>query len=70
MEARMFTQNIATINGRNIGLYLIDTDLGQISLIQYEMPDRCLKTELIYNDWDKAEKRFNTICKQMLDGKR
>ena len=70
MEARMFTQNIATINGRNIGQYLIDTDLGQISLIQYEMPDRRLKTELIYNDWDKAEKRFNTICKQMLDGKR
>ena len=70
MEARMFTQNVATINGRNIGHYLIDTDIGQISVIQYEKPDRCIATELIYNDWDKAEKKFSSICKQILDGKR
>lgn len=70
MEARMFTQNTATINGRKISHFLIDTDIGQISVIQYEKPTLEIVTELIYNDWDKAEKKFNSICKQILDGKR
>ena len=66
----MFTQNSAVINSRKVYQYLIDSDIGQISVIQYEKPTLEIVTELIYNDWDKAEKRFNTICKQILDGKR
>ena len=70
METVMYTQNTATINGREINHYLIDTPIGQINIIQYEKPGLELATELIYNDYDKAEKRFSTICKQMLNGKR
>lgn len=66
----MFTQNSAVINGRKVYQYLIDSDIGKISVIQYGKPTLEIVTELIYNDWDKAEKRFNTICKQILDGKR
>lgn len=70
MEANLYTQSIATINGRNIGHYLVDTSVGQINVIQYEKPSREIETVLIYNDYDKAERKFNSICKQIVDGKR
>ena len=73
MEANIYTQHIATINGRNVAHYLVATSVGHINVIQYEKakpyyPE--LETILIYEDYEKAEKKFNSICKQMLDGKR
>lgn len=70
METVMYTQNTAKINGREVNHYLIDTAIGQINIVQYEKPELELTTELIYNDYEKAERRFNTICKQILNGKR
>lgn len=70
METVMYTQNTAKINGREINHYLMDTPIGQINIIQYEKPSLEIETELIYNNYEKAEKRFSTICKQMLNGKR
>lgn len=70
MDARMYLQNTATINGRRVWLYLVDTDAGQINIVQYEKVGLEIVTELIFNDWDKAERKFNTICKRMLDGKK
>lgn len=73
MEAKVYTQSIATINGRNIAHYLVDTPIGQINVIQYEKPKPdypALETILIYGDYEKAEKKFNTLCKQMVDGKK
>lgn len=70
MEAKMYTQNIATINGRNVGHYLVDTPIGQINVIQYEKPSMELETVLIYGDYEKAEKKFNKICNEMLKGRR
>lgn len=67
MDARMFTQNTAKINGRRVNHYLVDTDIGQINIVQYEKPTMEIVTEIIFNDWDKAEKKFNTICKKILD---
>lgn len=70
METVMYTQNTAKINGREVNHYLIDTAIGQINIVQYEKPELELTTELIYNDYEKAERRFSTICKQILNGKR
>ena len=70
MEAKIYTQNIATINGRNVTHYLIDSDIGQINVIQYENLQRELETAIVYNHYYKAEQKFNSICKQMLNGKK
>lgn len=70
MEANMYTQNIATINGRNIGHYLVDTPIGQINVIQYEKPSMEIETTLIYGDYEKAEKKFERICNDILKGRR
>ena len=70
MEAKMYTQNIATIHGRNIGHYLVDTPIGQINVIQYEKPSMELETALIYGDYEKAEKKFERICNDILKGRR
>ena len=73
MDARFYTQNVSTINGRNIAHYLVDTSVGQINVIQYEKPKPYypeLETVLIYGDYEKAEKKFSSLCKQMLDGKK
>lgn len=73
MEAKLYTQHLATINGRNIGHYLVDTPIGQINVIQYEKPKPYypeLETVLIYGEYDKAERKFGSLCKQMADGKR
>lgn len=72
MEANLYTQNIATVNGRNIAHYLVDTSVGQISVIQYEKqrpyyPE--LETILIYSNYEKAEKKFSSLCKKMVDGR-
>ena len=72
MEAKLYTQNIATVNGRNVGHYLVDTSVGQINVIQYEKPKPYypeLETILIYGDYEKAEKKFNSLCKKMVDGR-
>ena len=70
MEAKMYTQNIATVNGRNIGHYLVDTMVGQINVIQYEKTDAELETILIYGNYDKAEKKFKRVCNDILNGRR
>lgn len=70
MDARMYTQNTATINGRKVQHYLIDTEIGQVNVIQYEKPGFEIATELIFNDYEKAEKKFATICKQIINCKK
>lgn len=72
MEASIYTQSIATVNGRNIAHYLVNTSVGQINVIQYEKqkpyyPE--LETILIYNDYEKAEKKFASLCRKMVDGR-
>lgn len=70
MEAQMYTQNIATINGRNIGHYLVTTSVGQINIIQYEKPSEEIETILIYGDYEKAERTFTKVCNDILKGRR
>ena len=70
MDARMYLQNTATINGRKVWHYLVDTEVGQVNIVQYEKVGLEIVTDLIFNDYDKAEKKFGNICKQILNGKR
>ena len=72
MDFKFYTQKVATICGRNVAHYLIDSPVGRISVIQYEKakphyPE--LETVLIYNEYGKAEKKFNSICKRIVDGR-
>lgn len=70
MEAQMYTQNIATINSRNIGHYLVTTSVGQINVIQYEKPSAEIETILICGDYEKAERTFTKVCNDILKGRR
>ena len=67
--ANMYQQEHANINGRGVWHYLIDTQIGQIHVVEYEGRGMEIKTHLILNDNDKAEKLFKKCCKDLLDGK-
>ena len=64
-----YTHNIATICGRNIWHYLIDTPIGQFNVVEYEQPSREIKRFIIDGNYYKAEKKFYSICKSILSGK-
>lgn len=70
MDARMYLQNTATINGRNIWHYLVDTEVGQVNIIQCEKVGLEIDTTLIFNDYEKAEKKFESVCRQVINGKK
>ena len=64
-----YTQNQATINGRNAWHYLIDTPIGQFNVVEYEQPSRELKRFIFDGNYGKAEDKFASICKGILSGK-
>ena len=64
----LFTQKHNTINGRQIWLYLIDSPIGYIFIVDYEQPTKEIKRFLFDGDLDKAERKFNSICKCILNG--
>lgn len=66
--ANMYQQEHATIFGRNIWHYLIDTAIGQIHVVQYETRNE-IHEQVIMNNNTKAEKVFKKFCKDLLDGK-
>lgn len=65
----LFTQEHAVINSRNIWHYLLDSQIGQVHVVQYEEPTKELTTFTFYNDNEKAERKFSFICKAILKGK-
>ena len=69
MDAKIYTQNENTINGRKVCLYLITTPIGNIAVVDYEQTDLTIARTLFDNDYDKAEKFFIYTCKKSLDGK-
>lgn len=68
--ANMYMQNHCEINGRNVWHYLIDTAIGQINVVQWERPDMELETVYIPNDYDKAERKYHRVCKNLLSERR
>lgn len=65
----LYEQQHNTINGRNIWHYLIDTPIGHIHVVQYEAPSEEIIRFIIDEDNDKAERKFASICKGILNGK-
>lgn len=66
--ANLYLQEHAIINGRNVWHYLVDTSIGQISIVQVEGRDEIHET-VIRHYYDKAEKVFKKKCQDLLNGK-
>lgn len=64
-----YTQNHAQVGTRNIWHYLLDSEVGQVHIVQYEKPGKELETFLFYYDNEKAEKKFKSLVKRMVEGK-
>ena len=67
--ANMYEQKKATINGRNIWMYLISTAIGNLFVVEFEMECKELVRKIFDEDLEKADKYFKTACKMMIDGK-
>ena len=66
--AKLYQQNHSKINGRGVWHYLLDTSIGQINLVEYEQRDLTLKRYIIDGDYEKAEKKYDQLCIQMIKG--
>ena len=64
-----YTQHHNVINNRSIWHYLIETPIGQINIVQYEQPSLEIKRFLFDGHYDKAERKFYSICQGILSGK-
>lgn len=64
-----YTQKHNIINDRHVWHHLIDTPIGQINVVIYEDYDGELNRILFDGHYDKAERKFENICKAMLSGK-
>lgn len=67
--ANMYCQNHCEINNRHVWHYLIDTAIGQINVIQWETDTKELETVYIPNDYDKAERKFHSVCRKLIAAK-
>lgn len=63
----------ATIDGRDVYIYLLRSDLGDLYIVQYTLGGRDFgNIDSIYLGWirEEAEKRFERICSQIINGKK
>lgn len=67
-ECRIYTQQHSTINGTGVWHYLIDTPICQIHVVEYEKPDKELKRIIIDGDNKAAERKYNCLCRAILNG--
>lgn len=70
MNATVFTQKENSINGRKVWLYLISTPIGHIVVVDYEVAgEKNIIRKLFSEDYEKAERYFDTVCHRILSGK-
>lgn len=70
MNATVYTQKENTINGRRIWLYLISAPIGHIIVVDYEVAgEKNIIRKLFDEDYEKAERYFDTICRKIISGK-
>ena len=66
--ANLYQQEHAVIYGRNVWHWLVDTAIGQIHIVQYEVSYRGeIIEEVIRNNNTKAEKAFKRFCNKILN---
>ena len=68
-EADFYTQAHSVINGRNVWHYLVVTPIGHIHIVQYEQKGLEIKRFIIDESNQKAEKKYDQICMQMVKGR-
>jgi hypothetical protein len=70
MDCKLTTKKQAEINDRKIRMYVIASEALSIYIVEWETEgkeiSRCLYDE---KDAEKAEKKFNSVCKSILAGK-
>lgn len=62
----VFTNEHATINGRNVWLHMVATDIGNIFIVQHENEGMEVITKLFFNDLDEAELVYRREVKSLL----
>lgn len=68
--AAMYCQRENTINGRKAWLFLLNTSIGNIPIVEYEaLPEKEIKRKLFDEHYGDAEKYFESVCRKMLSGK-
>ena len=67
--AKLYCQRENVINGRHIWFYLISSSIGNIAVVDYEgKDDPAITRKLFCEDYDKAERYFETICTKKIKG--
>lgn len=69
MNMEIYTQKESRINGHGVWLYLVDTPIANIFIVEYEELDKCLEHKLFDGDLERAEKEYNRVCNALLKGK-
>jgi len=64
-----FEQEHCIIYGHNVWHYLICTTIGDFHIVEVEGKDMAIKTTVIENDNQKAEKLFQKHCNDLLKGR-
>lgn len=67
MEATVYTQEHAEINGRNVWFYLINSPIGNIAVVDYEQSGLEIKRKLFDGDYDKAMRYYKSTCRKLLN---
>lgn len=67
--ANLYCQQETVINGRHVWLYLVSTSIGNICIVDYEgKTDPMITRKVFTEDYDKAERYFQTICMKKVKG--
>lgn len=70
MNATVFTQKENTINDRKVWLYLISAPIGHIIVVDYEVAgEKNIVRKLFSEDYEKAERYFDSVCRRIIGGK-
>lgn len=68
--AALYEQRSCVINGRHVWLYLIQSAIGNIAVVDYEVAGEMnIKRKLFEEHYDDAEKYFESVSRRMLAGK-
>ena len=67
--ANLFCQRENVINGRHVWLFLISSSIGNIAIVDYEgKGDPAITRKLFAEDYEKAERYFETVCTKKVKG--
>jgi len=67
--ANLYCQRKCVIDGRHVWLYLIQSSIGNIAVVDYEgKSDPSITRKLFCDNYEKAERYFERICAQKAKG--